>query len=63
MRGVAQVGRAQALAKAVEVGTTRDGVERVSLGTAVGARCHARAWASLPAQSPSTRLMIGDCAK
>eukprot|EP00965_Chrysotila_dentata_P032770 1091909-Pleurochrysis_carterae.AAC.2 len=64
MRGVAQVGAG--FSKGSEGGHYqgwRHGAERVSLGTALGATCHARTWASLPAQSPSTRLMIGDCAK
>eukprot|EP00965_Chrysotila_dentata_P048025 1593268-Pleurochrysis_carterae.AAC.1 len=30
---------------------------------AVGATCHVRAYASLPAQSPSMRLMVSDCAR
>eukprot|EP00965_Chrysotila_dentata_P021220 702770-Pleurochrysis_carterae.AAC.1 len=53
---VASQRAAQALAKAVEVGTEREGLETVSLGTAVGATYHAKACASPPARSPSTRL-------
>eukprot|EP00965_Chrysotila_dentata_P081132 2678200-Pleurochrysis_carterae.AAC.1 len=53
----------QSFAKAVEMGTETDGVDKVSLGTAVGETWHVRAYASLLAQSPSTRLMVSDCAR
>eukprot|EP00965_Chrysotila_dentata_P046244 1537048-Pleurochrysis_carterae.AAC.1 len=42
---------------------TDEGVEEVSLGRAVGATCHVRVYASLPAHSPSIRLMASDCTR
>eukprot|EP00965_Chrysotila_dentata_P190887 6174174-Pleurochrysis_carterae.AAC.2 len=54
---------AQALAQLVQIGTERDGAKKVSLGTAVGVTCQVMACESLPAQSPSKRLMLSNCAR